>query len=94
MLSLFYLALGAVLVLVLYRALRSSRWRSSRWARRLLKGGREQSVAALRKELRRLAHDPDVVERLLDAERDRSPELGEAALLAKVIRRLRRDRGR
>ncbi len=53
---------------------------------------KKASVPTLRRKLRKLVHDPHVAHRLVEAERDRHPELAEAALLRKVIRRLERDR--
>ncbi|HJL20240.1 MAG TPA: hypothetical protein RMH99_31525 [Sandaracinaceae bacterium LLY-WYZ-13_1] len=55
---------------------------------------RPKSAAALRKTILRMTHDPGVAERLIERERERHPALGERALLAKVIRRLERDRRR
>ena len=52
------------------------------------------SLSALRRELRKLTHDPAVAERLVEAERQRNPELDEASVLRRVIRRLGRDRHR
>ncbi len=51
-------------------------------------------VKRLRRELRRLVHDPAVAERLVNAERARDPESSEITILRKVMRRLRRDRHR
>lgn len=55
---------------------------------------RGPNLASLRRRLHSLTHDSDVAERLVEAEMRRHPELGEAAILRRVIRRLERDRGR
>lgn len=57
-------------------------------------GGPRSNLPALRRELRNLTHDPDVADRLVEAEMERCPDLGEAPILRRVIRRLRRDLGR
>jgi len=62
------------------------------WFGRGSKKKKKASVPTLRRKLRKLVHDPHVAHRLVEAERDRHPELAEAALLRKVIRRLERDR--
>ncbi|HEY8427164.1 MAG TPA: hypothetical protein VIL20_02270 [Sandaracinaceae bacterium] len=64
------------------------------WSRRRKRSSGWLTLLRLRRELRRLTHDPDVAERLVAKERERNPELSEVALLRKVIRRLTRDRER
>lgn len=55
---------------------------------------RRTNLSTLRRELRRLTHDPASADRLVDAESKRNPELSEARVLRRVIRRLRADRRR
>jgi len=55
---------------------------------------RRMGSAALRRRLRKLTHDPDVAARLVRAEATRHPDLDEADVLRRVIRRLERDRRR
>ncbi len=64
------------------------------WYDRWRKKAKARGTVAqrLRRELRRLTHDPRVVERLVSAERDRDPNASEESLLRKVLRRLKRDR--
>lgn len=59
-----------------------------------LRKKRKASPASLMKRLIKLTHDPAVAKRLLDGERTRNPGLSEVELLKRVIRRLKRDRGR
>jgi len=55
---------------------------------------RRAGPAALRRRLHKLTHDPEVADRLIHAESKRHPELDEADVLRRVIRRLERDRRR
>jgi hypothetical protein len=64
------------------------------WYGRFREKTRGSIVLRLRRELRRLVHDPKVVDRLVSAERSRSPKDSEASILRKVMRRLKRDRAR
>ena len=57
-------------------------------------GGALMGSRTLRRQLLKLTHDPEVAKRLVDAARARHPELSEAALLRRVIRKLERDRSR
>lgn len=82
MMTIVYLLLGVVLAGVVYFV-----------AKRVLKQ-RRPSLGALKKQLQKLTHDSDVTARLVAAERKRNPHLSESAILKRVIRRLRRDRGR
>ncbi|MGE0787589.1 MAG: hypothetical protein AB7S26_18080 [Sandaracinaceae bacterium] len=54
----------------------------------------QKKPETLMKRLIRLTHDSDVAQRLVDRERERSPHLSHAKLIARVIRRLERDRRR
>lgn len=90
MTSLLWIALGVVLAV-------AAMWYWPRAKRRLptwKKLRRRAGAAVLRKKVFRLAPDPSAAERLIERERERHPELGEAALLRKVLRRLERDRRR
>ena len=82
MMSLAYLLLGVALAFV--------GW----WAYKRFRPRKKRSLSSLKKELLKLTHDSGVTERLIDAERSRHPELSDAAIFRRVIRRLRRDRGR
>ena len=73
--------LAAVLVLGLVA------WLASRRG-----GGRRPSAEALRRRLQGLTPDPKVAERLVEAEMKRHPEMSEAEVLRRVIRRLESDR--
>jgi Zn-dependent M32 family carboxypeptidase len=55
---------------------------------------RPVTVASLRAELRRLTHDPRVVESLVSKEQERSPHLSEREVLEVVVRKLKRERRR
>jgi hypothetical protein len=87
------LALVALVALVVW-ALRGLVARGLRSGRAGRAGGGRASVASLRRTIAKMTHDPLVAERLIESERARHPELGERALLRKVIRRLERDRRR
>lgn len=63
------------------------------WGRRA-KPSKGSLVLRLRRELRRLTNDDSVVSRLVAKERERHPELSEAALLKRVVRRIARDKKR
>lgn len=52
------------------------------------------SVAALRRELDKLTHDPRASASLLAREAERSPDASEREQLETVLRRLRRERRR
>ncbi len=52
------------------------------------------NTSSLRRELSHLTHDPDAAERLIEAERRRSPEATEIELLRKVVNRLKHERRR
>ena len=88
MTSLLWISLGVVL------GIAAMFWwrRTKRKLPSLGKLGKKASVAALRRQVFKLVHDPSVAERLIDSERERHHELNERALLRKVIRRLERDR--
>lgn len=90
MTSLLWITFGVALGLV-------AMWwwrRTKRKLPSLGKLGRKATAAALRRQVLELVHDSSVAERLIESERERHPELGERALLKKVIRRLERDRRR
>lgn len=85
--TLLFLAVGAVLAALAFWLLRGS-------SRLGGKRGAKASPAGLRRRIHEMVSDPQVAERLIDGERERHPELGEIALLKKVIRRLERDKRR
>lgn len=85
--TLLFLAVGAVLAAIAFWLLRGS-------SRLGGGGGRKASPGGLRKKIHKMVSDPEVAERLIEGERERHPELGEVALLRKVIRRLERDKRR
>jgi hypothetical protein len=82
-----FLAIGAVLAALAFWLLRGSRWLGGG-------GGKKASAGGLRKRIHKMVSDPEVADRLIEGERERHPELGEVALLKKVIRRLERDKRR
>lgn len=90
MTSLLWIALGITLGLAAMWWWKKAKRKLPPWK----KLGRKASVAALRRQVFKLVHDPSVAERLIASERERHPEMNERALLRKVIRRLERDRRR
>jgi hypothetical protein len=78
--NLFVLALIVITAVVIWRASQPKKKR--------------RDVPTLRRELERMTHDRDAAERLLEAERARSPGLSELALLQRVITRLEHERRR
>ena len=55
---------------------------------------KKHDVASLRRELAHLTHDEGAADRLVEAESRRFPDETERELLARVIKRLRYERGR
>lgn len=81
-------SLENLLVLALIVAVSVGIWRASQPKKK------KRDVPTLQRELERMTHDREAADRLVEAERARSPGLSELALLERVITRLRHERRR